>query len=211
VVYTIQHYVIKFVSYLRQVGGFLLVIRFPPNNSQNHKLIDMICSTWCNLFSLLRYKLIDGIVVFIYIKATFNTNRPRYNWNIVESGVKHHKTKPSKSSITLLKDFFSIQFLFVLNVAFIYIKTVFIYIHVFSETNSENPYNLYNNGMNQQLLVIEWSLYLEKYLQSWKSISLYLSIENKLHHVEQIISINLCFWELFFNFVDIFLSKDFIQ
>ena len=26
-VYSIQHYVIKFVSYLRQVGGFL---RFPP-------------------------------------------------------------------------------------------------------------------------------------------------------------------------------------
>jgi hypothetical protein len=25
-----QHYVIKFVSDLRQVGGFLLVLRFPP-------------------------------------------------------------------------------------------------------------------------------------------------------------------------------------
>jgi hypothetical protein len=29
-VYSIQHYVIKFVSDLRQVGGFLWVIRFPP-------------------------------------------------------------------------------------------------------------------------------------------------------------------------------------
>jgi len=29
-VYSIQHYVIKFVSYLRQVGGFLRVPRFPP-------------------------------------------------------------------------------------------------------------------------------------------------------------------------------------
>jgi hypothetical protein len=28
--YTIQHYVIKFVSDLRQVGGFLLELRFPP-------------------------------------------------------------------------------------------------------------------------------------------------------------------------------------
>ena len=28
-VYLIQHYVIKFVSDLRQVGGFLLVLRFP--------------------------------------------------------------------------------------------------------------------------------------------------------------------------------------
>ena len=29
-VYLIQHYVIKFVSVLRQVGGFLQVLRFPP-------------------------------------------------------------------------------------------------------------------------------------------------------------------------------------
>ena len=29
-VYVIQHYVIKFVSDLRQVGGFLQVLRFPP-------------------------------------------------------------------------------------------------------------------------------------------------------------------------------------
>jgi len=28
-VYSIQHYVIKFVSDLWQVGGFLLVLRFP--------------------------------------------------------------------------------------------------------------------------------------------------------------------------------------
>ena len=29
-VYSIQHYVIKFVSDLRQVGGFLWVLQFPP-------------------------------------------------------------------------------------------------------------------------------------------------------------------------------------
>jgi hypothetical protein len=29
-VYSIQHYVIKFISNLRQVGGFLRVLRFPP-------------------------------------------------------------------------------------------------------------------------------------------------------------------------------------
>jgi len=28
--YMIQHYVIKFVSDLRQVGGFFRVLRFPP-------------------------------------------------------------------------------------------------------------------------------------------------------------------------------------
>jgi hypothetical protein len=29
-VYSIEHYVVKFVSALRQVGGFLRIIRFPP-------------------------------------------------------------------------------------------------------------------------------------------------------------------------------------
>ena len=49
----VQHYVIKFVSVLRQVGGFLRVLRFPPP---------------------------------IKLTATI-----RYNWNFVESVVKHHK------------------------------------------------------------------------------------------------------------------------
>ena len=48
-VYSIQHYAIKFFKDLRQVGGFLRILRFPPP-----------------------------------IKL------PRYNWNIVECGVKHH-------------------------------------------------------------------------------------------------------------------------
>ena len=39
--------------YLRQVGGFLRILRFPP---------------------------------------PIKLNTPRYNWNIVESGVKHHQT-----------------------------------------------------------------------------------------------------------------------
>jgi hypothetical protein len=30
-VYSMQHYVIKFVSDLRQVGGFLWALRFPPS------------------------------------------------------------------------------------------------------------------------------------------------------------------------------------
>jgi hypothetical protein len=56
-VYSIQHYVIKFVSDLpKKVSGFLWVLRFaPPKN-------------WL----------------------------PRYSWNIVESGVKHHNHKPPK-------------------------------------------------------------------------------------------------------------------
>ena len=57
-VYSIQHYVIKFVSDLRQVGGFLRLLRFPPP-----------------------------------IKLT-----PQYNWNIVESDVKHHQPNPLKKN-----------------------------------------------------------------------------------------------------------------
>ena len=52
-VYSIQHYVIKFVSDLRQLGGFLRVLWFPPP-----------------------------------------TRQPRYSWNIVESGIKHHNPSP---------------------------------------------------------------------------------------------------------------------
>jgi len=47
-VYSMQHYVIQFVSDLRQVGGFLQQENWPP----------------------------------------------RYNWNIVESGVKHKNSNP---------------------------------------------------------------------------------------------------------------------
>ena len=60
-VYSIQHYVIKFVSDLRQVGGFRWVLQFPAP-----------------------IKLIATIV----------------NWNIVESGVKHHK--PNNLNLNLL-------------------------------------------------------------------------------------------------------------
>ena len=50
--YSIQHYVIKFVSDLRQVSGFLLV------------------------------------------SFTNKTDRHDINWNIVESGIKHHNPNP---------------------------------------------------------------------------------------------------------------------
>ena len=51
-VYSIQHYAIKFVSELRQVG--------------------VICSVYSGFLHLWNWP-------------------PRYNWNIVESGVKHYK------------------------------------------------------------------------------------------------------------------------
>jgi hypothetical protein len=55
----VQHYMIKFVSHLRQVGGFLPVLLFPPP-----------------------------------IK--------RFNWNIVESRVKHRQANRIFSAVTLI-------------------------------------------------------------------------------------------------------------
>jgi hypothetical protein len=63
--YSIQHYVIKFVSDLRQIDGFL---RIPPP-----------------------IKLMQ-----------------RYNWNIVEKGIKHHKQNQSPKQ--RLHIFFFLEF-----------------------------------------------------------------------------------------------------
>jgi len=42
-VYSIQHYVIKFVSDLRKVGVFLRVLRFPPPNKTDlHDITDIM-------------------------------------------------------------------------------------------------------------------------------------------------------------------------
>jgi hypothetical protein len=44
-VYSIQHYVIRFVSDLRQVGGFLLVLRFPPPIKLTAKILLKYCES----------------------------------------------------------------------------------------------------------------------------------------------------------------------
>jgi len=48
-VYSIQHYVIKFVSYLRQVGGFLRAIRFPsPIKTDRHNIAEILLKVALN-------------------------------------------------------------------------------------------------------------------------------------------------------------------
>jgi hypothetical protein len=43
-VYSIQHYAIKFVSDLRQVGGFLRVLRFPTQKkTDRHDILVKYC------------------------------------------------------------------------------------------------------------------------------------------------------------------------
>ena len=41
-VYSIQHYVIKFVSDLRQVGGFCRVLRVPPQIKLTHDITKIL-------------------------------------------------------------------------------------------------------------------------------------------------------------------------
>ena len=41
-VFSIQHYVILFVSDLRQVSGFLRVLRFPPPMKLTHDITDIL-------------------------------------------------------------------------------------------------------------------------------------------------------------------------
>jgi hypothetical protein len=69
-VYSIQQYVIKFVSYLRQVGGFHRVFRFPPpiklaqrynsnivgNGVKNHKSINQPIFIYNNIQPIVIYK-----------------------------------------------------------------------------------------------------------------------------------------------------------
>jgi len=55
-VYSIQHYVIKIVSNLRQVGGFLRVLRFPPTNKTQWKLQNI---------SIVHFKKISFKVIYL--------------------------------------------------------------------------------------------------------------------------------------------------
>ena len=72
-VYSIQHYVIKFISDLQRVDGFLLVLRFPPpinltattqlkhhnpNLSQRHHVVTLKAYLWHTLSSLWRMLLL---------------------------------------------------------------------------------------------------------------------------------------------------------
>jgi hypothetical protein len=51
--YSIQHYVIKFVSDLRQVGSFLRVLRFPPpNETDGHDVTEILLKVALNTINL---------------------------------------------------------------------------------------------------------------------------------------------------------------
>jgi len=51
-VYSIQHYVIKFVSDLQQVGGFLLVLPVSSTNKTNcHNIIEIMLKVALNMIN----------------------------------------------------------------------------------------------------------------------------------------------------------------
>jgi neutral trehalase len=89
VVFSIQHYVIQFVSDLRHVGGFLYTT-----------LCDTVCQwlatrRWFSLYNIMWYSLsvtCDTSVVFSSYYGFLHQYNfpPRYNWNIVVRGLKHH-------------------------------------------------------------------------------------------------------------------------
>ena len=47
-VYSIPHYVIKFVSNLQQVDGFLRVFRFPPPTTRHHHIAEILLKVTLN-------------------------------------------------------------------------------------------------------------------------------------------------------------------
>jgi hypothetical protein len=51
-VYSIQHYVIKFVSDFRQVSGFLWVLRFPPPIKLSHDITEILLKVALNNITL---------------------------------------------------------------------------------------------------------------------------------------------------------------
>ena len=54
-VYLIQHYVIKFASDLREVDGFLWVLRFPPPIKHCHDITDILLKVALNTSILTFY------------------------------------------------------------------------------------------------------------------------------------------------------------
>jgi len=63
----VQHYVMKFVSDLLQVGGFLRVLRFPPpiklNATYNWNIVESgICDNWAYVYTCKKVILQDPII-----------------------------------------------------------------------------------------------------------------------------------------------------
>jgi hypothetical protein len=100
-VYSIQHYVIKFVSDLRQVGGFLRVLKFaPPIKLKVRYIIWKI--SYCTMIKFVSdLRQVGGFLRVLRVLPPIKKIwTPQYNWNIVESGVKHHS--PTNHTVPMI-------------------------------------------------------------------------------------------------------------
>ena len=73
-VYSIQHYVIKFVSDLQQVGGFFRVLRFPPPIKLTATITEILLKVALNTIN---HKTINLIGICVYIKEFIFTSHYR--------------------------------------------------------------------------------------------------------------------------------------
>ena len=82
-VYSIQHYMIKFVSDLRQVGGFLWVLRFHPlSKTDRHDITEILLKVVLN--TIIQTKLINNCSKFP-ISFLLNNIVEGYSINIIRT------------------------------------------------------------------------------------------------------------------------------
>ena len=70
-VYLIQHHVIKFVSDLRQVGGFLRVLRFPPPIKLTNNINEILLKVELNAITLTPCVIDQSMICLCYMKKMF--------------------------------------------------------------------------------------------------------------------------------------------
>ena len=70
-VYLIQHYVIKFVSDLRQVGGFLRVLWFPPPIKLTNNINEILLKVELNAITLTLCVIDQSMICLCYMKKMF--------------------------------------------------------------------------------------------------------------------------------------------
>jgi hypothetical protein len=75
-VYLIQHYVIKFLSDLRQVGGFLQVLRFPPPIKHKSLYIDVTHDLPHPWWGVLDTTLCDKVCQWLATGRWFSSGTP---------------------------------------------------------------------------------------------------------------------------------------
>ena len=87
---------VKFVSDLWQVGGFLMVLLYQVSVitvfTVFRLLTDFVClynyEFWLSLCKIVR----SSVILLLPLFHHQQNCSPRYNWNIIESGVKYHKS-----------------------------------------------------------------------------------------------------------------------